>query len=116
MRQQELFRKVGFWLSLALALSFGLDFLFSGSPLAAMGTVAAVVSMIVTLVDQPAETQEEYGRRRRETLGLSLVCGVVLILLLALNAPAESRLAFAGLLVIGGLAWALWERMSHTGH
>jgi hypothetical protein len=114
MRQQELFRKVGFWLSLALALSFGLDFLLSASPLAAMGTVAAVVSMIVTLMGQPAETEEEFRRRRRETLGLSLVCGTVLVLLLALNAPAESRLAFAGLLIISGLAWALWKSMTHT--
>ena len=107
MRQQELFRKVGFWLSLALALSLGLDFLFSRSPLAAMGTVAAVVSMIVTVMGQPAETEEEYRRRRRETLGLSVVCAVVLILLLALNAPAESRLAFAALLIVSGLAWAI---------
>ena len=115
MRYQEPLRKVGFWLSAAFALIFALDFLSSPSMLALLGTAAGVVSMIVTLMEQPAQTQEEYRQRRRQTLALSLACAVVLILLLALNTPPESRLAFAGLLVVGGLAWALWERRAHNG-
>jgi cobalamin synthase len=113
LRFQRPIKQLRIWLSLTFAALFATDFLKSGSATALLGVVAGLAGVVYLLVKPPAEGEDDYQRRRRQGWAASAVAMAVLVLLIALGAPGESLLAFAGVLILIALGGALWSRITY---